>query len=150
MDQHLNFQHSFRDVIQEITSLHLNYYISWCYTVREANIIGKRASIYVEITKEMYTFLHFVVTLQSRFYTLGLIFVFDVTIYSYSLRLFKIDPVVSVLPETNRQYLILALSLPLRWLRVTFVLNTLIALKELFFRPSDIAKRLRINVLVIL
>ena len=51
MDQHLNFQHSFRDVIQEITSLHLNYYISWCYTVREANIIEKRASIYVEITK---------------------------------------------------------------------------------------------------
>ena len=52
MDQHLNFQHSFRDVIQEITnSLHFNYYISWCYTVREANIIGKRASIYVEITK---------------------------------------------------------------------------------------------------
>ena len=83
----------------------------------------------------MYTFLHFVVTLQSRFYTLGLIFVFDVTIYSYSLRLFKIDPVVSVLPATNRQHFILALSLPLRWLRVTFVLNTLIALKELFFRP---------------
>ena len=98
----------------------------------------------------MYTFLHFVVTLQSRFYTLGLIFVFDVTIYSYTLRLFKIDPVVSVLPATNRQYFILALSLPLRWLRVTFVLNTLIALKELFFRPSDISKRLRINVLVIL
>jgi hypothetical protein len=67
---------------------------------------------------------------------MGLIFVFDVNIYSYSLRLFKIDPVgVSVLPATNRQYFILALSLPLRWLRVTFVSNTLIALKELFFRP---------------
>jgi hypothetical protein len=83
----------------------------------------------------MYTFLHFVVSLQSRFYTLGLIFVFDVTIYSYSLRLCKIDPVVRVLPATNRQYFILALSWLLRWLRVTFVLNTLIALKELFFRP---------------
>jgi hypothetical protein len=85
----------------------------------------------------MHTFLHFdfVVSLQSIFCTLGLIFVFDVNIYSYSLRLFKIDPVVSVLPATNRQYFILALSLPLRWLRVTFVLNTLIALKELFFRP---------------
>jgi hypothetical protein len=70
---------------------------------------------------------------------LALIFVFDVNIYSYSLRLFKIDPVVSLLPATNQQYLILALSLPLRWLRVTFVLNTLIALKELFFRP-DIAR----------
>ncbi len=83
----------------------------------------------------MYTFLHFVASLQSIFYTLGLIFVFDVNIYSRSLRLFKIDPVVSLLAETIRQYLFLALSLPLRWLRVTFVLNTLIALKELFFRP---------------
>ena len=84
----------------------------------------------------MHTFLHFVVSLQSIFYTLGLIFVFDVNIYSYSLRLlFKIDPVVSLLAATIRQYIILALSLPLRWLRVTFVLHTLIALKELFFRP---------------
>jgi hypothetical protein len=69
----------------------------------------------------MQTFLHFVVSLQSIFYTLGLIFVFDVNIYSSSLRLFKIDPVVNVLPATNQQYFILALSLPLRWLRVTFV-----------------------------
>ena len=37
-----------------------------------------------------------------------------------------IDPVVS---------LMLALSLPLRWLRVTVVLNTMIALNELFIRP---------------
>jgi hypothetical protein len=69
-----------------------------------------------------------------------------------SLKLFKIDPVVSVLPATNRQYFILALSLPLHWLRVTFVLNTLISLKDLdnaVFQASDIAKRLRINVLVI-
>jgi hypothetical protein len=58
----------------------------------------------------MYTFLHFIVSLQSIFYTLGLIFVFNVTIYSYSLRLFKIDSVVSVLPAINRQYFILALS----------------------------------------
>ncbi len=84
----------------------------------------------------MHTFLHFVVSLQSIFYTLGLIFVFDVNIYSHSLRLFKVDPVVSLLAATIRQYIILALSLPLRWLiRVTFVLHTLIALKELFFRP---------------
>ena len=84
----------------------------------------------------MHTFLHFVVSLQSIFYTLGLIFVFDVNIYSHSLRLFKIDPVVSLLTAAIRQYIILALSLPLRWLRVTFVLHiTLIALKELFFRP---------------
>jgi hypothetical protein len=76
----------------------------------------------------MHTFLHFVVRLQSRFYTWALIFVFDVNIYSSSLRLFKIHPVVSLLLATNRQYFILALSLPLRWLRITFVLNTLIAL----------------------
>jgi hypothetical protein len=69
----------------------------------------------------MHTFLHFVVSLKSIFYTLGLIFVFDVNIYTSSLRLFKIDPVVSLPPATIRQYFILALSLPLRWLRVTFV-----------------------------
>jgi hypothetical protein len=74
----------------------------------------------------MHTFLHFVVRLQSRFYTLAVIFVFDVNIYSSSLRLFKIDPVVSLLPATNRQYFILALSLPLRWLRITFVFALLL------------------------
>ena len=83
----------------------------------------------------MHRFLHFVVRLQSRFCTLALIFVLDVNIYSSSLRLFKIHPVVSLLLATNWQYLILALSLPLRWLRSTFVLNTLIALNYLFFRP---------------
>ena len=67
-------------------------------------------------------------------------------IYSSSLRLSKIEPVVSVLPATIRQYFILALSLPLRWLRVIFVLNTLTALKEFTynFQACDIAKRLRI------
>ncbi len=76
----------------------------------------------------MHRFLHFVVRLQSRFYTLALIFVLDVNIYSSSLGLFKIHPVVSLLLAANWQYLILALSLPLRWLRSTFVLNTLITL----------------------
>ena len=76
----------------------------------------------------MHTFLHFFVSLQSRFYTLALIFVFDVNIYSSSLRLFKSDPVVSLVPATHRQYFILVLSLLFRWLRVTFVLNILIAL----------------------
>ena len=45
------------------------------------------------------------------------------------------DPVVSLQPATHRQYFMLALSLPLRWLRVTVVLNTMIALNELFIRP---------------
>jgi hypothetical protein len=43
----------------------------------------------------------------------------------------------------------LALSLPLRWLRDTVVLNTMIALNELFISPVT-AKRLSINALVIL
>ena len=81
-----------------------------------------------------HTFVHFVISLQSRFYILTPISVFYVDFYSSSLRLFKIDLVISLLPATNRQYFILVLSLPLRWLHVTFVLNTLIALKELFFR----------------
>ena len=98
----------------------------------------------------MHTFLHFVVSLQSIFYTLGLIFFFDVNIYSHSLRLFKIDPVVSLVAATIRQYIILALSLPLRWLLVTFVLHTFICVKTVIFQASDIAKRHRINVLVIL
>ena len=40
-------------------------------------------------------FLHFVVSLQRKFYTLALTSVFDMSIYSSSLRLFEIDPVVS-------------------------------------------------------
>ena len=77
-----------------------------------------------------HTFLHFVISLQSRFCTLASISVFYVDIYSSSLRLFKIDLVASLLPATLRRHSILVLSLRLRWLRVTFVLNTLIALKE--------------------
>ena len=45
-----------------------------------------------------------------------------------------IDPVVSLQPASHRQYFMLELSLPLRWLRVTVVLNTMIALNELFIR----------------
>jgi hypothetical protein len=73
MGQHLNFQHSFWNVIQELT-----YHCIWaiisvaeCYSVRLPNKL-----------QLMHTFLHFVVSLQSRFYTLALIFVFDVNIYS--------------------------------------------------------------------
>ena len=141
MGQHLNFQHSFWDVIQEIT-----YHCIWTITsvgvkLCDKRILLERGLLYTSKSSNkqlMHTFLHFVVSLQSIFYTLGLIFVFDVNIYSSSLRLFKIDPVVSLLADlaaTNRQYFILVFSLPLRWLRITFVLNTLIALKELFFRP---------------
>ena len=113
-------------------SLHLNYYISWCYSARQANIIGSERGLLYTLKSPniqlMYTFLHFVVSLQSRFYTLALVSVFDMNIYSPSLRLFKTHPVVRLLLATNRQYFTLALSLPLRWLRISFVLNTLIAL----------------------
>ena len=149
----LHFQHSFWDVIQEVTYHCIWTIISVGVILCDKRILLERGLPYTLKSPNkqlMHTFLHFVVSLQSRFYTLALVFVFDMNIYSPSLRLFKIHPVVSVLPATNRQYFTLALSLPLRWLRVTFVLNTLIALKEFFSGQWHIAKRLRINVLVIL
>ena len=66
---------------------------------------------------------------------LGLIFVFDVNIYSSSLRLFKIAPVVSVLAATQSTIFHFTVVFALHWLHITFVLNTLITSKELFFRP---------------
>ena len=80
-------------------------------------------------------FLHFVVSLQSKFYTLAPTFVFDVNIYFSSSRLLTIDPSLSLLQAIHRQYLILALSLPLRWHSATLVLSTLISLKESLYRP---------------
>jgi hypothetical protein len=43
MVQHLNLQHmqSLRRNSRAKLSLRLNYYISWCYSERLANIIGK-------------------------------------------------------------------------------------------------------------
>ena len=67
----------------------------------------------------MHSFPHFAVRLKSTFYTMAKIFAFDANIYRSSSRLFKIDLVISLEPETHRQYVILALSLPLRWLRVS-------------------------------
>ena len=40
-----------------------------------------------------------------------------------------IDPVVSLQPATHRQYFMSALSLPLRWLRVTVVLRPTLGAK---------------------
>ena len=99
--------------------------------------------------KLMHTLVHFVISLQSRFYSWASISMSYVDIYYSSLRLFKIDLVVSHPPTIHRQYFILVLSLPLLWLRVTFALNALIALQKLFFRPLT-AKRLSIKVFVIL
>jgi hypothetical protein len=125
MGQHLNFQHSFWDVIQEVT-----YHCIWTIISVDVILCDKRILLERGLPpytlkspnkQLMHTFLHFVVSLQSRFYTLALIFVIDVHIFSSSLRLFKIDHVVSFLTATHGQYFILALSLPLRWLRVTVV-----------------------------
>ncbi len=72
----------------------------------------------------MHTFLHFVVSSQSIYYTLGVIFVFDVNIYSHSLRLFKIDPVVSLLAAKIRQYnfsAVFAVTLASRYFCFTYL-----------------------------
>ena len=100
------------------------------------------AFIYAEITKCSCTpFAHLIVSLYNRFYALVLISVFDMNIHSSSLRLFKIEHVVSVLPATHRQYFILLLPLPLRWLRVTFVFEYLDRLKITISLASDTVKR---------
>jgi hypothetical protein len=122
-------------------SLHLNHYISnqlvlFCAISEYSSERGLSYTLKSPNKQLMHTFLHFVVSLQSRLYTLELTFVFDVKIYSSSLRLFESDPVESLLPATHRQYFIFALSFPFRCLRVTFVLNTLIVLKELFLSPE--------------
>ena len=52
-------------------------------------------------------FVHFVISLHSRFYYLASISVFYMDIYSFSLiRLFKIDIVVSLLLAIHRRYLL--------------------------------------------
>ena len=53
---------------------------------------------------------------------------------------FNNDPFVSFLPATHRQCFVLVLSSPLRWLRVTFVLNNSITLKKLFSGQSHCQK----------
>ena len=136
--KHLNFQHSFRGVIQKVTN-----HCMWTITLVGVILCDNRILLERKLpytlksaNKQLtHAFLHFVASLQRRFYTLGPISVLYVNIYSFSLRLFKTDLLVSLLSATHGQCLIVVLCLPLSWLRVTFVLNTLIALKELFFRP---------------
>jgi hypothetical protein len=151
MGRHLNFQHSFWDVIQEVTYHCIWTIISVGVILCHKRILLERGLPYTLKSPNkqlMHTFLHFVVSLQSRFYTLALVFVFDVNIYSSSLRLFKIDPVVSLLPATHWQYFILVLSLLLA--SCYFCFKYLDRVKRVVFEASDTAKRLSINVLVIL
>jgi hypothetical protein len=92
-------------------SLHLNYYICSVGDILcDKRILLERGLTYTLKSPNkqlMHTFRHFVVSLQSRFYTLALVFVFvlvfDMNVYSSSLRLFKTHPVVSLLLATNRQ-----------------------------------------------
>jgi hypothetical protein len=130
MGQHSNFQHSFWDVIQEVTYHCIWTIISVDVILRDKWILlGKGLPYTLKSPNKqlMDTFLYFFVRLHSRFYTFVLFFAFNVYIYSSSLKLFMIDPVVSLQPATHQQYFMLPLSLPLRWLRVTVVLNTMIA-----------------------
>jgi hypothetical protein len=140
--QHLNFQHRFSDVIEEVTYHCIWTIISVAVILCDYRILLERGIPYTlkSANKQlMHTFRHFVVSLPSRFYTLAQIFVFDVNIYSSSLRLiFKSDPVVSHLPANHRQYFILALSLPFRWHRVSFVFKYLYHVKIVIFHASDI------------
>ena len=107
MDQHSNFQHSFWDVFQELT-----YHYIWPIwpvgvILCDKRILLERGLPYAlkSPNKQLvYAFLHFVASLKCRFYTFTLIFVSEVNIYPYSLRLLKVDPVVSRLLATNRQY----------------------------------------------
>jgi hypothetical protein len=143
MDQHLNFQHSFWDVIQEVTlviiAFELLHQLVLCCSLCDKRILLERGLPYTlkSPNKTAHessctcTFLHFVVSLQNRFYTLGLIFVFDVNIYSCSSSY--------ILPATNR-------TLASRY----FCFKYLDRVKRVSFQASDIAKRLGINFPVIL
>ena len=122
-------------------SLHLNYQISYSVAVilyNKRTSFSERGLLYTfrSSNKQLnHRYIHFVVSLQSKFYTLASTFVFAVNIYFSSLRLLTIDPSLSLLQAIHRQYLILALSLPLRWLSATLVLSTLISLKGSLYRP---------------
>ena len=92
--------------------LHLNYHIY--YNKRTLLERGLLYTLKLPNKQLSHRFLHFVVSLLNKFYTLAPTFGFNVNIYYASLRIFTIDPSVSLLQATPRQYLILALSLPLR------------------------------------
>ena len=121
--KHLNFQHSFWGVIQEVTN-----HCMWTNTLVGVILCDKQILLERELpytlksaNKQLtHAFLHFVASLQRRFYTLAPISVLYLNIYYSSLRLFKTDLLVSLLSATHGQCLILVLCLPLSWLRVTF------------------------------
>jgi hypothetical protein len=80
MGQHLNFQHSFWDVIQEVLVAYLTYHciyllllsiISVGVILCDKRMLLEKGLPYTLKSPNkqlMHTFLHFVVSLQSRFY----------------------------------------------------------------------------------
>ena len=103
------------------------------------------------IKKLTSTFVHFVISLQSRLYTLAPISVFYVDIYSSSLGLFKIDLVVGLNSISNPSTIfyfsaVLAVTLASRYICFEY----LDCVKKAILQGSDIAKRLGIKVFVIL
>ena len=119
---HISGNVQFGDVIQEVTYHCIWTIISVGVILRDKRILLGNVLPYTLKSPNkqlMETFIYFVVSLQSRFYTFVLFFVCNVYIYSSSLRLFMIDPVVSLQPATHRQYLIVsvvfAVTLALRY-----------------------------------
>jgi hypothetical protein len=153
MGQHLHFQHSFWDVIQEVTYHCIWTIISVGVILCDKRILLERGLPYTlkSPNKQLiHTFLHFVVSLQSRFYTLALVFVFDMNIYSSSLRLFTIHPVVSLLLATNSTIFHFSVVFAVMLASNYFCFKYLDRVKLVIFQASDMTKRLSINVFVIL
>ena len=92
--------------------------------------------------KLTHTFVHFVISSQSRFYTLTPFSVFYVDIHSSSLRLFKIDVVVSSTSNPSTIFyfsFVLAITLALRYICFKYLDCVFLYIShlsgQLFFRP---------------
>ena len=79
-----------------------------------------------------HAFLHFVASLQRRFYTLAPISVLYVNIYSPSLRLFKTDPLLSLLSISN----------PWTMFNFSVVFAVKLASRYICFKYLDCVKRI--------
>ena len=152
--KHLNFQHSFWGVIQEVTN-----HCMWTITLVGVILCDKRILLERELpytlksaNKQLtHTFLHFVASLQRRFYILAPISVLYLNIYSSRLRLCKTDLLVSLSSISNPWTMfnfsvVFAVKLASRYICFKY----LDCVKRVIFQASDMAKILRINVLVIL
>jgi magnesium-transporting ATPase (P-type) len=155
MGQHSNFQHSFWDVVQEVTYHCIWTMISVGVILRDKRILSRRGLPYTLKSPNkqlMHTFLYFVVSLQSIFYTFVLFFVFNVYIYSSSLIKVIYDWSCRKSSTSNPSTIfhvsvVFALTLASRY----FCFKYHDCFKRVIYQASDIAKILiSINVLVIL